>query len=197
MVIAAVSEQRVGSAARTADPARSGRIASSRGSDWVTSLRFPPVSSAASRGAVPVVIRWCFKPARPRSTGGRPVASPLSTPLTPEESTTHRGQSSRHTVSNSASRTSCSRRDTHAAFQCPQPAPARHAQPKAQAGGRCSQGDPGVQHVQDPKATPRRAPPTRAAPPHCVSRCKCPAPLRDKPGQTAQRPAMMVSSEIK
>lgn len=56
---------------------RTGGIASSRGNSWVTSLRFPPVSRTASGVPCPSVIRWCFEPARPRSTGDGPVWLPL------------------------------------------------------------------------------------------------------------------------
>ncbi|GAA3596215.1 hypothetical protein GCM10022295_91490 [Streptomyces osmaniensis] len=56
---------------------RTGGMASSRGSSWVTSLRLPPVSRTASGVPCPSVIKWCFEPARPRSTGDGPVWLPL------------------------------------------------------------------------------------------------------------------------
>ncbi len=49
---------------------------SNRGSSWVTSLRFPPVSVSANGTPRASVSRWCFEPVRARSTGEGPVRSP-------------------------------------------------------------------------------------------------------------------------
>ena len=56
---------------------RIGGIVSSRGSNWVTSLRLPPVKMTAKGRPVASVIGWCLLPSRPRSTGLGPVRSPL------------------------------------------------------------------------------------------------------------------------
>lgn len=55
-------------------------MASIRGSNWVTSLRLPPVRITASGVPWPSVIRWCFDPDRARSTGLGPVWSPFCGP---------------------------------------------------------------------------------------------------------------------
>jgi hypothetical protein len=80
VVVPTVGEERVGLAARSSDPAADRRIASSKGRSWVTSLRLPPVSRTASGVPCPSVMRWCFEPARPRSTGEGPVWLPLLAP---------------------------------------------------------------------------------------------------------------------
>lgn len=48
--------------------ASAARILSSRGSNWVTSLQFPPVSGTASGMFRPSRMRWCLLPGRVRST---------------------------------------------------------------------------------------------------------------------------------
>jgi hypothetical protein len=56
---------------------RTGGTRSSRSISWVTSMRLPPVSVQAS-GTPPLsTSRWCLLPARPLSTGLRPVCAPL------------------------------------------------------------------------------------------------------------------------
>jgi hypothetical protein len=80
VAVAAVGEQGVRLAAGVSDRPRTGGIALSRGSSSVTSLRLPPVSRTASGVPRPSVIRWCFEPARPWSTGERPMWLPLLTP---------------------------------------------------------------------------------------------------------------------
>ena len=57
-------------------PATAG-ILSSRGSSWVTSLRFPPVSDTASGMPWPSTMRWCLLPGRARSTGLGPLWGPV------------------------------------------------------------------------------------------------------------------------
>ncbi len=50
--------------------------ASTRGSSWVTSCRFAPVTAVARGVPAPSVRAWCFVPGLARSTGLGPVASP-------------------------------------------------------------------------------------------------------------------------
>lgn len=57
-----------------------GGMASISGMSWVTSLRLPPVRITASGVPCPSVIRWCFDPVRPRSTGLGPVWLPFYGP---------------------------------------------------------------------------------------------------------------------
>lgn len=57
VVVAAVGEERVRLAAGRPTRPRTGGIASSNGSSWVTSLRLPPVTRTASGVPCPSVIR--------------------------------------------------------------------------------------------------------------------------------------------
>jgi hypothetical protein len=57
MVIAAVGNDTIGSAARAAKPAATDGTRSTSGSNWVTSLRLPPVSVHASGMPLPSVRR--------------------------------------------------------------------------------------------------------------------------------------------
>ena len=76
VVVAAVGDHHLGSAAGPAREAGDGGTRSSSGSSWVTSLRLPPVSVQASGVPCASVRRWCLEPARPLSTGLGPVSEP-------------------------------------------------------------------------------------------------------------------------
>ncbi len=64
---------------RPTTPATAG-ILSSNGSNWVTSLRFPPGSDTASGIPWPSVMMWCLLPGRARSTGLGPLLGPCVRP---------------------------------------------------------------------------------------------------------------------
>lgn len=78
MVVAAVAQHHVRAAPgpTALAPHRRHRF-EQRDMSWVTSLRLPPVSVAASGMPVASVIRWCLLPVLPPSTGLGPSWNPL------------------------------------------------------------------------------------------------------------------------
>lgn len=80
MVVASVRYEGVGLASWSAAAARIAGIALTSGMSWVMSLRLPAVNVTASGTPPPLLIRWCFEPVLPRSTGLGPVATPPFSP---------------------------------------------------------------------------------------------------------------------
>jgi hypothetical protein len=114
----------------------------------VTSLRFPPVSEAASGMPCPSVIRWCLEPARARSTGLGPVLCRPSEPARETRRSPPWTNPKRplHAVQPAGTRADAAR-PRRRSTQTP---PARHPGTKAQLLGQEFPRNPGVEHKQDP-----------------------------------------------
>ena len=114
-------------------------IASTKGSNWLTSLRLTPVADQASGRPAPSVRTWCLTPARPRSTGLGPSPEP---PLSPAR-TWHRSAP----ATNRSDRSPATAPTTADAAAPRRPPPATHASrrkaviplPYPNSCGRCSQ----------------------------------------------------------
>lgn len=110
---------------------------SSRGSNCVTSLRFPPVSDTASGRPCPSVMTWCLPP-RVRSTGLGPLLGPAGPPDVGGDSITARDQSSWFFDRSSLSSNAWSWSDTPASFQAARRRQQVMPDPKPNSWGRYS-----------------------------------------------------------
>ncbi len=118
VVVAAVGEQRVGSASRVSDAAAHGRDGVEQGQELGDVVAVAAGQQDSERSAVTVGDHVVLRPGPAPVDRRRARAEPPFSALTCEESTTHLDQSSRAAALSSARSTSCSRCHTPASFQC-------------------------------------------------------------------------------